>query len=106
MNQENKEIKIELTPDVAQGKYANLAVISHSAGEFFIDAICVAPNTPQAKVQSRIIMNPVNAKQLMLALQENVRKYEATFGEIRPVNTNNSNNNGGVPPFMMPGGQA
>ena len=86
---EKKEIKIELTPEVAQGKYANLAIIAHSANEFFIDMICMAPNTPQAKVQSRIIMTPENAKQLLFALQENVRKYESTFGEItmrKPIN--------------------
>lgn len=79
---EKKEIKIELTPEVAQGKYANLAIIAHSANEFFIDMICMAPNTPQAKVQSRIIMTPENAKQLLFALQHNIEKYESTFGPI------------------------
>ena len=79
---EKKEIKIELTPEVAQGKYANLAIIAHSANEFFIDMICMAPNTPQAKVQSRIIMTPENAQKLLFALQANVHKYESTFGEI------------------------
>ena len=79
---EKKEIKIELTPEVAQGKYANLAIIAHSANEFFIDMICMAPNTPQAKVQSRIIMTPENAKQLFFALQHNIEKYESTFGPI------------------------
>lgn len=79
-----QEIKIELTPEVAAGHYANLAVISHSGQEFFIDFIAVAPNMPQAKVQSRIIMTPENAKNLMAALADNLRKYEATFGEIKP----------------------
>lgn len=81
---EQKELKIELDPEVAKGKYANLAIIAHGANEFFIDMICVAPNVPQAKVQSRIVMTPENAKQLLFALQENVQKYEKTFGEIRP----------------------
>lgn len=103
--QEKKEIKIELTPEVAQGKYANLAVISHGPAEFFIDMICLAPNTPQAKVQSRIIMTPENVKQLMFALQDNVKKYEAVFGEIEPRMPNNG---GATPviPFMGPNGQA
>lgn len=103
MNQEPKEIKIELTPDVAQGKYANLAVIAHSATEFFLDFICMAPNTPQAKVQSRVIMTPENAKQLLFAIQDNIAKYEATFGVIQPKGPVNSNN---IPPFMAPGGEA
>ena len=107
---ENKqnEIKIELTPEVANGHYANLAVISHTGNEFFIDFIAVAPNMPQAKVQSRIIMTPENAKNLLGALMENVKKYEATFGEIRPKRPVNGGNPGGgeIPnPFIM-GGKA
>ena len=97
---EKKEIKIELTPEVATGKYCNLAVIAHSANDFFLDMICLAPNTPQAKVQSRIIMTPENAKQLLFALQENVAKYEATFGKITPKQNNSA------PTMMFPGGEA
>lgn len=79
-----KELKIEITPEVAAGHYSNLAVISHSPNEFFVDFVAMAPNMPQAKVQSRIIMTPENAKNLMAALADNLRKYEATFGEIKP----------------------
>ena len=79
-----KELKIEITPEVAAGHYSNLAVISHSPNEFFVDFIAMAPNMPQAKVQSLIIMTPENAKNLMAALADNLRKYEATFGEIKP----------------------
>lgn len=109
MANENKtEIKVELTPEVAAGHYANFAVIAHSANEFFIDFVSVAPNMPQAKVQSRIIMSPENAKNLLGALMENVKKYEATFGEIRPKRPlNQGGNQGGeIPnPFIM-GGKA
>ncbi len=81
-NQKKNELKIELTPEVAVGHYSNLAVLSHSGNEFFLDFINIAPNMPQAKVQSRIIMTPENAKNLLFALRDNVAKYEATFGEI------------------------
>lgn len=85
MNEKNpNEIKIELTPEVAAGKYANLAIIAHGPNEFFIDMICLAPGTPQAKVQSRIVMTPENAKQLLMALGDNIKKYEQTFGPIAP----------------------
>lgn len=83
--EKSKELKIEVTPDVAGGQYSNFAVISHSPNEFFIDFITLAPNMPQAKVQSRIIMSPENAKNLLSALLENVKKYESTFGEIRHI---------------------
>ncbi len=79
---QKKELKIELSPEVATGLYSNLAVISHSAQEFYVDFVSVAPNMPQAKVISRIIMTPENAKNLLYALRDNVAKYEQTFGEI------------------------
>lgn len=82
MEQKKQELKIEIAPEIASGHYSNLAVISHSANEFFIDYISVVPNMPQAKVQSRIVMAPENAKNLLFALRDNIAKYEATFGEI------------------------
>lgn len=82
MEQKKQELKIELTPDVATGTYSNLAVLSHSPQEFFLDFVAMAPNMPQAKVVSRIIMTPENTKNLLMALRENVAKYEQTFGEI------------------------
>ncbi|MDE6526509.1 MAG: DUF3467 domain-containing protein [Muribaculaceae bacterium] len=95
-----QEIKIELTPEVAAGHYANLAVISHSGQEFFIDFIAMAPNMPQAKVQSRIIMTPENAKNLLGALNDNIQKYEQTFGEIKRKMPAGKPGNGGIPnPF-------
>lgn len=94
MENKQQELKIELTPEVAAGHYSNLAVISHSGNEFFLDFIAVAPNMPQAKVQSRIIMTPENAKNLLFALRDNIQKYENTFGEIeRKVAQGNNNAN-------------
>ncbi|MBD5225562.1 MAG: DUF3467 domain-containing protein [Bacteroidales bacterium] len=102
MAENKQEIKIELTPEIAAGHYANLAVISHSAGEFFLDFINVAPNMPQARVQSRIIMTPENAKNLLFALRDNIQKYEGNFGEIvRKAPKGGNTNNGGLPnPFQ------
>ncbi len=101
-NNKQQELKIELTPEIAGGNYANLAVISHTPGEFFLDFIAVAPNMPQARVQSRIIMNPENAKNLLFALRDNIQKYESTFGEItRKAPKGGVSNNGGIPnPFQ------
>jgi len=58
-------------------------MIAHGPNEFYIDFISLAPNVPQAKVQSRIVMTPENAKNLLRALNENIGKYEQTFGEIK-----------------------
>lgn len=95
-----QELKIELSPEIASGLYANLAVINHGASEFFLDFITVAPNMPQAKVQSRVIMTPENAKNLLFALSENIRRYESTFGEIKPTLPKANKNNDLPNPFM------
>ncbi len=104
MEQKKNELKIELTPEVASGHYSNLAVISHSGNEFYLDFISVAPNMPQAKVQSRIIMTPENAKNLLFALRDNITKYEENFGEITrkmPKNASNAKGGNDIPnPFM------
>ena len=88
----NKKIDIEIKPEVAQGRYANLAIITHSSSEFILDFAQNMPGLPKMQVASRIIMTPEHAKCLLGALSENIRKYEGQFGEIRlPMN-----------PMMMP----
>lgn len=94
-------IKIDLTPEVASGTYANLAIISHGPNEVFMDFISVTPNVPQARVQSRIIMTPENAKNLLFALNDNIKKYEATYGVIEQKRPKNNPNPGEIPnPFQ------
>ncbi len=65
-----KELKIELTPEVAAGHYSNLAVISH------------------------------NCKNLLFALRDNIANYEKTFGEISRKQPKGNPTPGGIPnPF-------
>ena len=80
--QEN-QINIELSEEVAEGVYANLAMIAHSNSEFVIDFIRLMPGVPKAKVKSRIILTPEHAKRLLAALSDNVQKYEDAFGDIK-----------------------
>lgn len=70
------EIQVELTEDVAQGTYANLAIISHSSSEFILDFVRIVPGVPKAKVKSRVILTPDNAKRLLHALEDNIAKFE------------------------------
>jgi len=76
------QLNIELPEEVAEGIYSNLAIISHSSGEFVVDFIRMVPNVPKAKVKSRIILTPQHAKRLMRALSDNISKFEAQFGSI------------------------
>jgi hypothetical protein len=83
--QQASQINIELKEDVAQGVYSNLAVITHSSSEFVVDFIRVMPGIPKADVKSRIILTPEHTKRLMLALQDNIAKYESMHGPIKKV---------------------
>lgn len=80
-NNEN-QVNIELNDDVAAGIYSNLAIITHSPSEFVCDFIQLMPGVPKGRVRSRIIMTPQNAKRFMIALQENLARFEQHFGEI------------------------
>ncbi len=81
-NQNRNELNIELSEEIAEGVYSNLAIISHSPSEFVLDFVRIMPNVPKAKVKSRIILTPQHAKRLLNALADNLRKYEAQFGFI------------------------
>ena len=83
----NNEIQVELSEEMAQGTYANLAVISHSATEFILYFIGVGPGAPKAQVTSRVILTPDNAHRLYLALQDNLKKFEDMMASGRAVNT-------------------
>ena len=73
-NKENQnQLQIQLRPELADLNFA-------------------APGMPQAPVVSRVIMSPENAKKLLFALTDNVKKYEAQFGEISPRNGKIGNN--------------
>lgn len=100
MDNKQQEIQIELSQEIAEGTYANLAVIAHSPSEFVIDFVRIMPGLPKAPVKSRVILTPENAKRLLAALEDNILKYESMFGPIR------ENGNAIVPPFMGPQGKA
>jgi hypothetical protein len=82
MDQQN-QLNIELSEEMAEGVYSNLAVITHSNAEFVIDYINIMPNAPKAKVKSRIILAPQHAKRLMKALTDNIKKFEQVHGVIK-----------------------
>lgn len=80
--QKPKRVAIEL-PKELKAVYANAALISHSPAEIIIDFAQVLPRTPKGAVMSRIVMSPMHAKLLQLALAQNIANYERQFGEIR-----------------------
>lgn len=104
MEDQNKknpnQLNIELKEDVAQGTYSNLAVITHSTSEFVVDFVRIMPGIPKAEVKSRIILTPEHAKRLLMALQDNVKKFEAQHGTIKVHQGNDPQ----MPPMGFGGG--
>ncbi|MFM1746248.1 MAG: hypothetical protein RLZZ630_2185 [Bacteroidota bacterium] len=83
-NQNNQnQLNIELTEEIAEGIYSNLAIITHSNAEFVVDFVKVMPGVPKARVKSRIVLTPQHAKRLLSALADNVQKYEQAHGPIK-----------------------
>ena len=81
---ENQQgLNIELSEEVAEGVYSNLAIITHSPSEFIFDFIRIMPGVPKGRVKSRIVMTPEHAKKLLKALNDNISKYENVIGSIR-----------------------
>lgn len=89
MSEENKQapnqLNIEISEEVAEGHYTNLAIITHSHAEFVIDFVNVMPGTPKSKVKSRVILTPQHAKRFMKTLTEYVNRFEQLNGRIQDL---------------------
>jgi len=105
MAENNQQLQIELKPEVAEGIYSNLAILTHSSSEFVADFIQMMPGMQKAQVRSRVIMAPEHAKRLLMALQDNVQKYEQQFGTIKLVQPQ-QNEARTIAPFTINKGEA
>jgi len=84
MEEQNEhQLNIELSEEIAEGIYSNLAIITHSNSEFVLDFIRIMPGVPKAKVKSRIVLTPEHAKRLLTALEDNIEKFETVNGRIK-----------------------
>lgn len=88
-NKNEGQLNIELSEEIAEGIYSNLAVITHSNSEFVLDFIKIMPGVPKARVKSRIILTPQHAKRLLHALKDNIRKFEDLNGTIEGTDDSN-----------------
>lgn len=101
MEQKN-ELKINISPDKAQGVFANLALIAHTPTEFVLDFAQLMPGIQQANVVARIVVTPDQAKKILGALQNNIGQYEQKFGTIEPIGATPK----GTLPLTFTGGEA
>lgn len=98
----NEGMQIDINAAIEDGVYSNLALITHSSAEFVFDFLRILPGKPKPKVVSRVVMSPEHAKRVLLALRDNVAKYEQTFGEIN-LHQNAART---ISPFKVPKGEA
>ena len=83
MEKPQPQIEVELGQHEAEGIYSNLVFIAHSASEVILDFARALPGLPKAKVYARVILTPQHAKSLLMALEQNLKNYEAQFGPIK-----------------------
>ena len=79
----SSQVQVQIDPSEAEGIYANLVLLAHSPSEFILDFARILPGVPRAKVYSRIIMTPQNARSLLRALTSRIQSYESQHGKIR-----------------------
>ena len=103
-NNNNKpgQFQVELPQDVAQGEYANFAIITHSSSDFVLDFARILPGVPKATVKSRVILAPEHAKRLLMALKDNIVRYESAYGQIKMP----QQEKGTIAPFNINKGEA
>lgn len=87
-NNQNNQLNIELSEEIADGVYSNLAIITHSASEFVVDFVRVMPGVPKGRVKSRIVLTPQHVKRFAKALADNIQKYEQIHGKIKDTEMN------------------
>lgn len=104
-NDTDQQINVEISEEMAEGVYSNLALIAHSNTEFILDFIRLLPGVPKAKVKARVIITPEHAKRLLHALKENVDKFEEMHGVIQDKTDDGNGFNFPVN-FGGPGGEA
>ncbi|MEE1099370.1 MAG: DUF3467 domain-containing protein [Alistipes sp.] len=75
-------IELNISDEIAQGKYCNFALITHSTSEFILDFATILPGIQKPQVKSRIILTPEHAKRLLKSLQDNITRYESVIGKI------------------------
>jgi len=68
-------------PDILKGGvYSNIMHVTHTREEFVLDFLVVLP--PAGAVTARVITSPGHIKRMIAALQQNLQKYEASFGSV------------------------
>jgi hypothetical protein len=78
---QEQQIQVIFSDEMAGGVYTNHMLVAHTAEEFYMDFMFVAP--PKGKVTARVVTSPAHMKRIARALMDNIKKYEQVHGEIK-----------------------
>jgi hypothetical protein len=77
------QLQINTTDELSRGRYSNTMAVAHGPEEFVIDWFLQSPNGTH--LVSRVVVTPSHIKRIIQALQENLEKYENTYGMVNTV---------------------
>jgi len=80
MDQPNQQINIKAIDEILAGKYTNMMQVAHTKEEFVLDFMNILP--PQGILNARVITSPGHMKRIVKALQDNLARYEQSYGAI------------------------
>jgi len=81
MTEKNQQMELKIADNIPGGEYANAMQISYNRDEFYMLFVNIL--APTGKVVSKIITSPGHLKRIINAMQENLKKYETSYGEIK-----------------------
>jgi hypothetical protein len=80
-NQPEQQFQIKAGDEILKGVYSNMVSVAHNAEEFILDFMNLLP--PTGTLNARVIVSPGHFKRIIAALQDNLKRYESQFGEIK-----------------------
>ena len=85
-----KQLQIKISDEVLKGVYANAMQVGHTKEEFVLDYMNLSLHQGVGIVSSRVIISPGHTKRMIVALSENLKKYEEQFGKIAEADAPNN----------------
>jgi hypothetical protein len=73
--------QIQVRDGFAGGEYTNAMTVGHTKEEFLLTFLNIIP--PSGRVVGKMITSPGHLKRIIRALDENLKKYEASFGKVQ-----------------------
>ncbi|MEI8361550.1 MAG: DUF3467 domain-containing protein [bacterium] len=72
--------EIKISDNFAGAEYTNMAQFNHNKEEFQLVLFNIAAGT--GRVVAKTVTTPSHFKRMVLAMSDNLKKYEETFGAI------------------------